>query len=155
MSEPMLSLDDSINKLGLSTRPHRALVNYNIEKIGQLVAMQRRDLLNLHGLGELALSEIELKLEAHWFKLAEKPPRPIPKTRGKWQPKETAPKDGTLIFAYINLTPEQENMTLAPTIVYWSRSEELAEPCFVEPYSNRKLKAPLIYWMPLPEPPKQ
>ena len=71
-----------------------------------------------------------------------------------WQPEETAPKDGTLIFAYINLTPEQENMTLAPTIVYWSRSEDLAEPCFVEPYSDKKLKAPLIHWMPLPEPPK-
>ena len=73
-----------------------------------------------------------------------------------WQPSETAPKEnGKLILAYINLTPEQEQRTLAPTIVYWSKSHDFVEPCWTDPYSDKKLKAPLVCWMEIPDAPKE
>jgi hypothetical protein len=71
-----------------------------------------------------------------------------------WQPAKTAPKkNGRLVLAYIDLTPDQKQRTLAPTIVYWSKSGDFVEPCWTDPFFDRKLKAPLICWMEIPEPP--
>lgn len=73
----------------------------------------------------------------------------------KWQPIETAPKDGTRILTF-NLTPCEDADTRRTTIEkaisvsYWvfgGWMEYPANPRFIEGQKH-------THWMPLPEPPK-
>ena len=75
--EPALSVSpspppgsDPLSVLGLSLRPHNALMRADITDIGQLAAMSREQLREVRSVGEKGLTEIEEKLKAY---LAEHP----------------------------------------------------------------------------------
>lgn len=86
----------------------------------------------------------------------------------KWQPIETAPKDGSLIDVWCidpdgQFKPKEGGIRL--TDVWWSLSDKnwqrmLDDGDFdeVELWSKNNLSLPPwkpIFWMPLPDPPKQ
>ena len=71
----------------------------------------------------------------------------------KWQPIETAPKDGTRFLAFFALE-ENDEYYAQIVIIRWSyyKRWELAE------YSGEldyEFDSQPTYWMPLPNPPKQ
>jgi DNA-directed RNA polymerase alpha subunit len=75
--EPVLSESPSLlpgstplSVLGLSLRPYNALMRADITDIGQLAAMSREQIREVHSVGEKGLTEIEEKLKAY---LAEHP----------------------------------------------------------------------------------
>lgn len=64
----------------------------------------------------------------------------------KWQPIETAPRDGTAVLGYFGLTAGDEPPDMAVTRYdgkHWVSTEIPCEP-FDKP----------THWMPLPEPPE-
>jgi len=59
------SLEDSIEELGLSILPLRALKSSGIKKVGDLVGRTPRELLVIRKVGEKSLQKIESQLEEY------------------------------------------------------------------------------------------
>ena len=134
----MITLDSHINILGLSTRSTRGLRNDNIETIGQLIELAPHEVLRIPGLGRLSLNEITMSLSLYGFALRNREQdRLISKTKGKWQPIETAPKDDTDMLLFCG-----DGICIGSYAagMFW----------FVQ--NDYELRDP-THWMPLPEPP--
>lgn len=68
-----MDMDASIDELALTTRAHNGLLNDNILTVGQLVAMEERELLRLPNFGKKSLAEIVQALAEHGLTLKPTP----------------------------------------------------------------------------------
>ena len=62
-----------------------------------------------------------------------------------WQPIETAPKDGTDIYA-----TRIDGIVFRPSIIYWEKFEGRGWLCS---QTHRPVSSQPTHWMPLPQPP--
>src|SRR3990167_6478727 len=60
--------EDDLKSLGLSNRSFNALAKNNIVRISQLQALSHEDLINMEGLGEKSVEEIERLIKPSWDK---------------------------------------------------------------------------------------
>lgn len=155
----MITLDASINILGLSTRPARALWCDNIETIGQLIELAPHELLRIPGLGRLSLNEIEMNLSLYGLALRDpKKDRPIFKTKGRWNLMETAPKDGTPVLAslgrFMYIVFWSDHPDLKHPHPWWEQGHAEWEDGKWIGYHENFYPASPTHWMPLPEGPK-
>lgn len=67
----------------------------------------------------------------------------------QWQPIETAPKDGTVVYAY-HPTGSFGGTTPACRAVFWHDGIWITDAC----YSSNEGSTGYTLWHPLPEPPK-
>jgi DNA-directed RNA polymerase alpha subunit len=65
-----MNLDEPIRKLGLGARAHNCLDREGITTIGQLLKLDRRDVLDIRNLGAGSLDDIVTALGRHGFTLA-------------------------------------------------------------------------------------
>lgn len=70
----------------------------------------------------------------------------------EWQPIETAPKDGTAVWAIEDGAPHGLTMPHY-VVVFWAPSARYSARGFWQ-CADRALVAQPTHWMPLPDPPK-
>ena len=71
----------------------------------------------------------------------------------KWQPIETAPKDGTGVLLYRNM-PFSSGEVYEVVSVYWAEWLENWRACGTEEVVDQ-YGEPFTHWMPLPAPPEE
>ena len=73
----------------------------NIRTLGELSQKTEKEMLQMIGVGNVVVKEIKKALIEFDLTLAEQPapPKKEPRLIARWQPIETAPKDGTVILA--------------------------------------------------------
>lgn len=68
---------------------------------------------------------------------------------GEWQPIETAPKDGTVIWA-------TNSIWKRPDYVKWGCIDHIDEWAWVHTHNRyNRTPEPVTHWMPIPKPPKE